>query len=334
MSFFDKNSTGRKFYSSPYFIYAASLLSLVAVSYLSLFHGGPVSLDDPDTASVILKEIRYPKLMVSILAGGSLSLAGFVFQSVLRNPLADPYILGVSSGAALGTSFYVMLVGGIFGLLGAKFSSFTGALLAVGLLMSIYRLMSRNSSAMILAGVGISLFFSSIITFIISNVEGSRLLYLSSWLIGTVSSPEPGELYFLFFILLAGFIILYLFADALDVIRFGDDFAASSGVNVSRYTALFIITASLLTAGTVSVCGTLGFIGLVVPHITRLIMNTRTKVLLPAVFIFGSTFLTLCTFLAGFFSTGFDIPAGAVSSFIGAPVLLYLLYRRYHAKGV
>ncbi len=194
--------------------------------------------------------------------------------------------------------------------------------------------MSKNTSAMILAGVGISLFFSSIITFIMSNIEGSRLLYLSSWLIGSVSNPQLNELYFLGIVLVLGFVVLFVFSDAIDLIKFGDDFAVSSGLNIKFYMTMFIITASILTAATVSVCGTLGFIGLVVPHMTKLILNRRTKYLLPAIFIFGASFLTLCTFVAGFFSTGFDIPAGAVSSFIGAPVLLYLLYRRYNAKNI
>ena len=331
---FSYTGTGRKFYSSPYFIYAVALVLLAISSYLCLFYGGPVNFTDKETSSLIIKEIRYPKLIASIFAGGALSLAGFVFQTVLRNPLADPYILGVSSGAALGTALYVVLAGGVFGLLGAKIFSFAGALLAVSILLFIYRLMSKNTSAMVLAGVGISLFFSSIITFIMSNIEGSRLLYLSSWLIGSVSNPQINELYFLGFVLLIGFIVLFIFSDVLDVIKFGDDFAVSSGVNIKLYMTVFIITASLLTAATVSVCGTLGFIGLVVPHITKLTLNTRTKFLLPAIFIFGASFLTFCTFVAGFFSTGFDIPSGAVSSFIGAPVLLYLLYRRYNAKNM
>lgn len=335
MSIFSYTGTGRKFYSSPYFIYAVGLALLALSSYLCLFYGGPVNnFVDKETASLVIREIRFPKLIASILAGGALSLAGFVFQGVLRNPLSDPYILGVSSGAALGTALYVVLAGGMFGILGAKIFSFVGALFAVSLLIFIYRLMSKNTSAMILAGVGISLFFSSIITFIMSNIEGSRLLYLSSWLIGSVSNPELNELYFLFFILAIGFIILFIYSDVLDVIKFGDDFSVSSGVNIKLYMTLFIVTASMLTAATVSICGTLGFIGLVVPHMTKLVLNHRTRYLLPAIFIFGASFLTLCTFVAGFFSTGFDIPSGAVSSFIGAPVLLYLLYRRYNAKNL
>ena len=194
--------------------------------------------------------------------------------------------------------------------------------------------MSKNTSALILAGVAISLFFSSIITFLMSSVEGSRLLYLSSWLIGSVSSPDNLELYFLLITLLIGLFVLILFANILDLMRFGDEFAVSTGVNANAYMLLFIITASFLTASTVSVCGTLGFVGLVVPHISKLIMNRRSIYLIPAVAIFGSAFLTICTFIAGFFSTGFDIPVGAVSSLIGAPVLLYLLYRRYNAKNI
>ncbi len=326
--------TGRKFYSSPYFIYGFGLILLLISSYLCLFHGGPSNAFDDATMSLIIKDIRLPKLIASILAGACLSLAGFVFQAVLRNPLADPYILGVSSGAALGTALYVIFFGSLFGILGAKIFSFTGSITAVLILMIIYRIMSKNTSALILAGVAISLFFSSIITFLMSSIEGSRLLYLSSWLIGSVSSPDSLELYFLLFTLLIGLFILILFANVLDLMRFGDEFAVSSGVNSNAYMLLFIITASFLTASTVSICGTLGFVGLVVPHISKLIMNRRSIYLIPAVAIFGSAFLTMCTFIAGFFSTGFDIPVGAVSSLIGAPVLLYLLYRRYNVKNI
>ena len=321
------NNKGR-IYSSPYFIYPLLLLFLALSAYLLLFHGGPVSLGSNDYDTVILWQIRYPKLIASILVGASLALSGYVFQAVLRNPMADPYVLGVSGGSALAVATVLVLSSSV-SVLKIEMASFFGALFAVFVLLLLFRVLISNSLVIILIGIGLSFFFSSLITALMSYMEGSKLVYMNSWLVGNVSQPEMPQLYFLGAVLLIVLAITTIFSNIIDVIQFGEDFSVASGVNHKFFSMFFIVSASLVTAASVTVCGTIGFVGLVVPHIIRLLFKGRSIQMIPLVVIMGAGFLTFCTAIAGMLSFSFEVPSGAVTSFIGAPVLLYLIYRRY-----
>ncbi|MFH1223134.1 MAG: iron ABC transporter permease [Pseudomonadota bacterium] len=298
---------------------------------MALFYGGPAVLENNPTGDFILWHIRAPKLVAAILIGAALSLSGYVFQTVLRNPLADPYILGISSGAALGVSVFLTLFTTL-STFGFELAAFLGAGLALILLILFYRLLVHNTVVMVLIGVGLSFFFSSVITALMSYMEGDKIVYMNSWLIGNISQPEYKELLMLGSVLVVVSTIILFLSTRLDALKFGDDFAKSSGVNSKFYSIFFIILASMLAAGCVTVCGTLGFIGLVVPHIVRLVIKETSAKVIPAVMLFGSAFLVLCTALSGILSFRFDVPVGAVTAFIGAPVLIYLIYTRYRGR--
>jgi len=314
--------------SSPYFIYGLLILFTLFSAWLLLFHGGPVSFNNNDYDPIILWQIRYPKLIASLLVGASLSLSGYVFQSVLRNPMADPYVLGISSGSALAVAASLIFLPSI-SILRMEAASFAGAIFAVLILLLLFRLLVSSSIVIILIGIGLSFFFSSIITALMSSMEGSKLVYMNSWLVGNVSQPDLPQLYFLGAMFLLVLTLVLLFSNVLDVIKFGEDLSVGSGVNHKFFSMLFIVSASLVTAASVTVCGTIGFVGLVVPHIVRLLFKGRSIHIIPLIIIMGAGFLTFCTALAGLLSFSFEVPSGAVTSFIGAPVLLYLIYRRY-----
>ena len=243
-----------RIFSSPFFIYSVLILFILLASYLSIMFGGPVSLLSSDTGStsLIIWEIRYPRLVASLLVGASLSLSGFVFQNVLKNPLADPYILGISSGAALGIALFVAFCASL-STLGAELSAFAGAMLALTILLMVFRFLLHNTLVVVLVGIGISFFFSSIITFLLSYMEGNQLVYMNSWLIGNIAQPEMSELYFLAVVFVLATTLIFLFSNSLDALQFGDDFAASSGVSARFFSILFIVTASILAASCVAV---------------------------------------------------------------------------------
>jgi len=318
-------------FSSPYFVYSLLVSFLLLSSYIALFYGGPVSLDGSTVGNFIFWNIRLPKLIAAILIGASLSLSGYIFQTVLRNPLADPYILGISSGAALGVSVFLTIFTTL-STFGFELSAFLGAGVALILLILFYRMLMHNTVVMVLIGIGISFFFSSIITALMSYMEGDKIVYMNSWLIGNIAQPEYKELYMLLAVFAVVSSVILLMSNYLDVLQFGDDFARSSGVSSKFYSILFIILGSMLAASSVTVCGTMGFVGLVVPHVVRLIMKEKSSRMIPAVMLAGAGFLVFCSALAGMLSFRFDVPVGAITAFIGAPVLIYLIYKRYRGR--
>ncbi|MBN1114213.1 MAG: iron ABC transporter permease [Oligoflexia bacterium] len=320
--------------SSPFFICVLLVILLVAASLLSLSIGGSASIftDDPRVNNAILWKLRFPKLITSILVGASLALSGFVFQNVLKNPLADPYILGISSGAATGMALYITLSASI-SVLGAQVSSFAGALAALLFLLLLMRRLSGSTTVIVLIGIGLSFFLSSVITFLISGMNGKELVFMNSWLIGNISQPELPDLIFPAIIFVMSVSVVFMLSNVLDALVFGDEFAVSTGINTKIYPLVFVVAASLLTASCVAVCGTIGFVGLVVPHIVRLVIKGRAAKMLPVVLLAGAVFLTLCNAISGALSFNIEIPVGAVTSFTGAPVLIYLIFRRYNVKG-
>jgi iron complex transport system permease protein len=313
------------------FIYLGLLFFLFLSSFLSIRYGGVSDLSDTSLASLIMWELRYPRLLASIFSGAALSLAGYIFQSVLKNPLTDPYILGISSGGALGVGIFLIFTP-VYSILGLQVSSTLGAVVALSFLLLISRKITSNSSvSIILIGVGLSLLFSSLTSIIMSYMEGGKLVYMNHWLTGSVSQAELPELYVFAFILILISTLIFMFSNSLDVLKFGEDFSISTGLNPRFYTLLFLVLASVLTASSVAVCGVIGFVGLVVPHIARLLIKERSFAMIPIVMILGAGFLTFCNFIAGALSFNIDVPIGAVSSFIGAPLLIYLIFRRYRA---
>jgi len=273
---------------------------------------------------VILLEIRIPRRIFSFLVGASLSIAGVLFQVILKNPLAEPYILGVSGGSAVG-AIAAILLGLSFGIYITVFS-FLGALLSVLILLFISTLDGEMSaSALLLGGVIINAFFSAIVMFLISIASRSEIQSAVFWLMGDLSQASYRNLEVVFPVVLIGSVISFFLSRKLNILSLGDETALQLGVKAKVYNKLILLLASLLTATVVSMSGLIGFVGLIIPHIVRLSLGADHRILIPSAFFTGGIYLLLSDTLARTLRTPSELPVGVVTAIIGAPFFLYLL---------
>ncbi len=284
---------------------------------------------------MIVLGIRLPRILLAIFVGASLSVAGTSFQALLRNPLADPYVLGISSGAAVGAiialiietrlSFSPELAGLI-----TPFGAFLGAALTIG---AVYLLGLRDgqidSSTLLLGGVITGSFLSAIIMFLMSTLTGSNLRGSSYWLMGNLSTPPPKSLlYLLAFGFVAASGAIYTTASDLNLLLTGEKEAMHLGVDVRRVRIVVYLAASVLTGLAVSVSGSIGYIGLLVPHVMRLIFGPDHRTLLPTSALGGAIAIVIADTLARTIVAPSELPVGAVTAMAGAPLFIYLLRRR------
>lgn len=280
-----------------------------------------------ETAYLILFKIRLPRVILAGLNGFSLALGGVVFQSILRNPLADPFILGVSSGAALGA-----VLGIVFGFgmaLGVPMTAFAGALVTVYLVLTIgRRKMGMESSTILLAGVIINAFFTAIIMFFIATVVDDRLHTMLFWLYGDLSQSRFSQSVIVAPVLLSGFVILYGFSRHLNLITAGEEAALQMGVDVEKAKLVCLLVVSLIIGIVVSFSGLIGFVGLIVPHIARMILGSDHRLLMPVAALGGAVFLIVADTAARTVISPSELPVGVITAFIGAPFFIYLLKTR------
>lgn len=280
----------------------------------------------------IIHELRVPRVLFAFTAGSGLALCGMVFQAMFRNPLATPFTLGVASGASLGAAFsvYSGISFTILGLSATSLSAFAGALLAISLVYSISRFrFGFSGETLLLTGVAISFFFSSLILLIqyLSNVADS--FQIIRWLLGSLTVVGYQELKQLLpFVALTAAVILFLSRE-LNLLKAGDEIAISRGVSVKvvRYT-LFFVT-SLCVGAIVALCGPIGFVGMMVPHICRLIIGEDHRYLIPATLLFGGSFLVICDTLARLIVAPAELPVGVLTTLLGGPFFLWLLMRQH-----
>jgi iron complex transport system permease protein len=282
-------------------------------------------MDDP--ARLIIFKIRLPRVILAGLVGFSLSLGGVVFQALLRNPLADPFILGVSSGSAFGA-----VLGIVFGFgfsLGVPMMSFTGALFTIYLLVILgARRMGMESSTILLTGVIINAFFTAIIMFFISTATNSRLHSMLFWLYGDLSQSRYGPLVVIAPVLVIAFIILYSFSRHLNLMTAGEETALQLGVDVERAKMICFLVVSLVVGLVVAFSGLIGFIGLIVPHLGRMAFGSDHRLLIPVSALGGAIFLIVADTLARTIISPSELPVGVITAFIGAPFFIYLLKTR------
>jgi cobalamin transport system permease protein len=311
-------------------------LSLVLITILAIatvLISPMLGLDAQVSAEVqqkIMSEIRIPRVLFAFVAGSGLALCGMVFQAMFHNPLATPFTLGVASGASLGAAIYVSmgLSFTFLGINGTSFAAFSGALLAISIVYSISRFRQGFSTeTLLLTGVAISFFFSSLILFTqyLSNVTDSfRIL---RWLMGELSIIGYRDLMQLLpFVTLCIAIILWLGRE-LNLLMAGDDIAISRGVAVKQIRYILFFTTSLCVGAIVALCGPIGFIGMMVPHICRLIVGTDHRWLTPATLMFGGGFLVVCDTIARLIIAPAEIPVGVITTLLGGPFFLWLLIR-------
>lgn len=278
----------------------------------------------------ILLGLRLPRILLAALVGGALACSGATFQAVLRNPLADPYILGVSGGAALGA-----IATAAFGLDRAPggwalrpLAAFAGSASTIFLIFLLARLRGRVSNyPMLLTGVVVNAFFSALILFIITVADYTRFQQVFFWLVGNIEPPPWPTLAALSVALAAGFAILYLLAGRMNLMSLGEEEARALGVDVDRVKRAAILVASFVTAAAVSYSGLVGFVGLMVPHAVRLLWGPDHRILLPACALGGAAFLVAADTGARTIMAPVEMPVGIITAAIGAPFFLFLFQR-------
>lgn len=270
----------------------------------------------------ILFELRLPRVVMGALVGSVLSVAGAGYQGVFRNPLADPYLLGVAAGAGLGATV-VIGAGGGTALLAPM--AFLGGLLAVGATYLLSRTVGgRTTTSLILAGVAVAAFATSIQTFLLQrNYDTLREVY--SWILGRLVTVGWGEVWSLVPYAALASILLLFHRRLLDVLAVGDEEAAGLGVNVTRVRATVVLAATLATAAAVSVSGLIGFVGIIVPHTVRLLTGWSYRVIIPLSLVYGAAFLMLADLGARTLVAPGELPIGVVTALLGAPFFLVVL---------
>lgn len=283
-------------------------------------------MSTPD--GTIFFHIRLPRILLAVLTGASLSLAGVVFQALLRNPLATPYTLGVSSGGALGAVLMIKL-GVDISLLGfstIQTAAFIGSLVTV---LLVYFLASRTGrvsiQTMILAGVTVSYFFAALILLIHFFADFTETRQMIRWMMGGLDVVNYRVVLRSLPVLLVSYLVLFFHARMLNIVSTSRETALSKGVPVQRVQLVSFVFASLVTGIVVAVSGPIGFVGLVVPHLLRLMIGVDHRYLIPASLFFGGAFLALCDTLARTLLAPIDIPVGIITAILGGPFFLWLL---------
>ncbi|HEV7394994.1 MAG TPA: iron ABC transporter permease [Pyrinomonadaceae bacterium] len=274
----------------------------------------------------ILLDIRLPRILLAGAVGMCLATAGAAYQALLRNPLAEPYLLGVSNGAAVGTMVSLVFLGG------HEWSrpvlAFAGALLAS---FAVYQLARGRAGAsperLILAGVIVTTFLSSAIVFITTLMDATRIRSFTFWLLGDLSGATSGLLAAALIVAVAGSAVLTFYARPLNLLMLGERDAFDLGVEVGKVRLVVFLAAGLLVGTSVASSGSVGYVGLVVPHLVRLSFGSDNRIVIPAAALAGATFVIIADLLARTLIAPRELPVGAITALIGAPLFIYLLKR-------
>lgn len=297
---------------------------------LSLHNGEGIGLDA--TGKTILFSIRLPRILIAAIVGAALSASGIIFQALLRNPLADPYILGISGGAAVGAIIGIILSGMIGGLTipgGVSGAAFAGAMITLILLFGASGArQDGRGNTLLLTGVIVNAFFSAVIMFLIAISQNDRVHNILFWLMGDLSIAEGGDVLVAGIVLGAGFLIMMAYARSLNLLITGEETAMQLGIDVAKTRKILLVTASTVTAVAVSVSGTIGFVGLIIPHILRLLLGPDHRLLLPAAILLGAAYLVIADTIARTIMAPAELPVGVITALCGAPYFIYLMRRR------
>jgi len=305
---------------------AALLILLILAFFLAVSLGSErlsfFDLDDRHRA--ILFDIRLPRVLLGLATGASLAAAGAAFQSLLRNPLAEPYLLGVSNGAALGTMFAFIFFSGFE--FARPVAAFAGASLAT---FAVYKMaQSRagmNTERLVLSGVIVTTFLSSIIVLLTTLLDATKLRSFTFWLLGDLSQATNNSFYLAIIAAVLGTIILTATARSLNLMMLGERDAFDFGVEVGKTRLIVFATASALVGIAVASSGSVGYVGLVVPHIVRLLLGSDNRRVIPATAFAGAIFVMLADTVARTAIAPRELPVGAITALIGAPMFIYLL---------
>jgi iron complex transport system permease protein len=285
-------------------------------------------IGDPSTVAIV-RDLRLPRSVQAALVGAALAASGAAFQALLRNPLAEPYILGVSGGAAVGAVFAIVL--GLSGTTWAvPLAAFGGALLAIGLVLRVAASVGRalDTRILLLSGVVVGAFFNACILLALTSADTESFRSAIFWMMGSFSGATWRGSAVLAVYLVPALAILMALARPLNLLSIGEETAAYLGAPVERTKLLAYATASLLAAAAVAVSGVIGFVGLVIPHVIRMLWGGDYRFLIPASTLLGATFLVLADALARTATAPTELPVGVVTAFVGVPFFVWLLRRK------
>ncbi|MFV0499097.1 MAG: FecCD family ABC transporter permease [Bacilli bacterium] len=312
-----------------------TLIVLILIIFAGVMFGSSnltiSDLGDNTIVNTIILKIRFPRVFLAFIVGGSLSISGLCIQSLLKNPLASPYTLGISNGAGLSATIAIVLKLNFLGIYTTQIIAFLGALITIYFIIKFVSLIDNNlgNETIVLTGMILSLLLGALISLImLLNLENSKqiLLFLS----GSIAMKGWQDIILIlpFFIICS--IYLFIRSKQLDILSFGEDDAHSLGVNVKKLKNEIMILTSLLTACAVSICGVIGFVGLVVPHICRKVFGSNHVITIPLSIMIGGGFLIATDLLARTIAPPIELPVGAITALIGAPffAIIFIMRRK------
>lgn len=315
------------------------IIFLIFILFISIFFIGRYNIDfhiifdlnnsEFKNLKQVLLYIRLPRIIAALLVGAALSVSGATYQAVFKNPMVSPDILGASSGSAFGIAFSIIMHFNYVNTI--LFSFFTG-IIAVFLSYSISKLLLNDRKfSLILSGIMISTIFSSLLSYIklIADID-NELPDITYWLMGRLSGVTYKTIFFSSFLLIFGIIAIFMIRWRINIFTLGGDEINTLGINIERNRFFLIAAATLLTSLTVSICGIIGFVGLVIPHFARLLVGNNYKNLIPTTIFGGAIFLIIIDDLARTISS-YEVPIGILTSVVGAPIFLFLMVRDKYA---
>lgn len=317
---------------------AVGLVVVAFVALLASIRFGAVSLDTAEAVEALLgggsevdrsivRGLRLPRAMLAFLVGGGLAISGAVFQALLRNPLAEPYILGISGGAATGAVLVLALGWTAAGSWALPVAAFAGALVAIALVFRVASAADRTLDVrvLLLAGVVVGAFFAAVIAFVLSISDAPTVRSAVLWMMGSMYGADWKDVLVVAGYTLPSAVALLAIGRALNLMAIGEETASYLGTDVERVKRVAFGVASLITAAGVAVAGVIGFVGLIVPHGVRLVIGPDHRALLPLSFVAGAAFLTLADLGARTMLSPTEIPIGVITAFVGVPLFLFLL---------
>lgn len=315
-------------------------VGVIAVLFANLFTGSAdISVSDAvtavfgeeNTASDILWKIRMPRALAALLLGGALSLSGYLLQTFFHNPIAGPFVLGVSSGAKLIVAISMIFSAGFFGLLSSAFmiiSAFVGSMISLGFVLLVSRKV-RQMSMLVVCGVMIGYICSAITDFLVTFADDSDIVNLHDWSMGTFSGTSMDNVKVIFIFVLIGLVGTILISKPIGAYMLGESYAHNMGVNIKLLRALLIILSGLLSASVTAFAGPVSFVGIAVPHIIRVLFKTsKPLVMIPACFLGGSIFCMLCDMIARTVFAPTELSISTVTAIFGAPVVIVIMLGR------
>ena len=280
-----------------------------------------------DYYQVTLWQLRIPRIVMSVLAGASLAVCGGVFQSIFRNPVCDPYILGISSGASLGAAI-AFILGWDAALFGITLPALITALLTLLLILGIARIKGKhNTNTLLLIGIALNFFISAVITLlVVVNQKEMHKIYF--WTMGSLTHVSWLEIAWLLPIMIICIGILFYYAKAMNIMQVGTETAQTLGIDTQKTTYIVLVTSSVLISVVVSFCGSIGFIGLIMPHVARLLFGSNNRRLFTYSLFFGAFFLLIADTLARTIAAPAELPVGSITALAGAPYFIYLIMKK------